>query len=193
MGLFEHDLVDRKEVARRERERVLAECRALVNDGKDIPPELGGLLLAMVDPRIPRYRYDQKEFVASIRQDVLVPVEKSGESTVRIETDILKWLLDLAANAPYEGLEGGRPSRHSDDFQKLVAEHTRQRIAALRAMWRQQTKRPPREFIDYLIEQGIKYSKVRNKDVKVLTIRRRAADELGLSLVTFQEIKRPGE
>ncbi|MCK1478041.1 hypothetical protein IVB27_25370 [Bradyrhizobium sp. 197] len=50
--LFEDDPVDRKEVARRERQHranVLAECRALVKDGKDIPPELGEPLLAMAE------------------------------------------------------------------------------------------------------------------------------------------------
>ncbi|MEH2573485.1 hypothetical protein [Bradyrhizobium sp. AZCC 1708] len=50
--LFDDAPGDRKEAAQRERQHradVLAECRALVSEGKNIPPELAEPLLAMAE------------------------------------------------------------------------------------------------------------------------------------------------
>jgi hypothetical protein len=70
---------------------------------------------------LPRYRFDQKEYLASIETFVLQPAEAAGEEDVILQTKTARWLIELAKRARRERV--GRPVRrpkHAKD--RVLAE-----------------------------------------------------------------------
>ncbi|MDA9530615.1 hypothetical protein [Bradyrhizobium sp. CCBAU 25338] len=88
-----------------------------------------------VKPRVPRYRYGQHGFLASVRLNVLERARQAGEEAVTLRIEDLERLLDIADEAEASGTTG-RPPSHSVRFRKMVIEEVRQRIAALKAAYR---------------------------------------------------------
>ncbi|MCA1431181.1 hypothetical protein I6F29_35630 [Bradyrhizobium sp. NBAIM16] len=92
-----------------------------------------------VKPRVPRYRYGQHGFLASVRQNVLERAKQSGEEVVSVRIEDLERLLDIADRADAPGTKG-RPPKHSVRFRRMVIEETRQRLNELTAAYRRAPK-----------------------------------------------------
>jgi len=59
--------------------------------------------------RVTRNQYDQKKFIAYIDQQYVQKAKAVGETSVKIGTVMLEWLLEVANRAPRSKI--GRPRR----------------------------------------------------------------------------------